>query len=213
MFYKGLVLTLTLIIKILSKTYRFHYWNTEASILEKDNKAKGPLLVGLLHEEVISGLSMGAPNSRFCPLISLSKDGQLANDVIENLGFFPIRGSSSRGGEEAKILMEEAIQRGKFICLTLDGPRGPRRVPKTGILKVAYKTQKPVLILRTRPQSPWFIEFNSWDKFKLPLPFAKIDVWYTGPYWIKTEEDIEIVAKHITYQISLEHEEEFIPRA
>jgi hypothetical protein len=45
-----------------------------------------------------------------------------------------------------------------------------------------------------------YFEFNSWDKFKIPKPFAKIVVCYAEPILVpkeSTEEDIEKICQQI----------------
>ncbi len=59
-------------------------------------------------------------------LISEHRDGELITQVVKRLGFSVVRGSTTRGGARALREMSLRIDQG-HLCVTPDGPRGPRR--------------------------------------------------------------------------------------
>ncbi len=66
-------------------------------------------------------------------LTSYSFDGELAARIVRWFGMEAVRGSSSRGGGEGLRQLVRACELGvPLVGFTLDGPRGPRRVAKTG---------------------------------------------------------------------------------
>src|SRR2546430_261133 len=67
-------------------------------------------------------------------MISRSKDGELIASTFRYFGVQSARGSSSRGGTAALREMIRAAQAGTTIGITPDGPRGPRRVLKEGVV-------------------------------------------------------------------------------
>ena len=71
---------------------------------------------------------------------------------------------------------------GKYIGITPDGPRGPKEMVNEGIIRIAKKTNTPII-----PLGFWSsknIQLKSWDSFLITLPFSKCSfVW---------EEDIHI---------------------
>jgi len=132
-------------------------------------------------------------------LISSSKDGELIAGPAKVLGFQPVRGSSRRGGSKA---VKEIIKLSKrfSIGITPDGPKGPNKKIKEGLLHIAYFTHLPIISVAVDIQREKV--FNSWDKFRLPKPFSKINVSYGEPIYIKSKD--EIISKIEVVQNSLD---------
>ena len=66
-----------------------------------------------------------------------------------------------------------------YICITNDGPKGPRNIAKPGSLKLARKYN--VQILAITGTSSKYKEMKSWDRFRLPKPFGKIVITISKP--------------------------------
>ncbi len=108
-------------------------------------------------------------------LISRSFDGELIARTVELLGFRAIRGSSSRGAAAGLRGMAEAYAEGHICAFTADGPRGPNMVAKPGPAQLASLTGAPwVGTFAVLPDRAW--ELNSWDRFLIPKPFARVRV-------------------------------------
>ncbi len=104
-------------------------------------------------------------------LVSRHNDGSLLANALKSLGMKPIRGSSSKGGARAaRQVIEET--RELHFTITPDGPRGPRREVKDGIVFLASKTQHPVVPTYALATREWHIK-GSWTDMALPKPFAK----------------------------------------
>ena len=84
---------------------------------------------------------------RSVAVVSASRDGQYVSDFISQLGLGSIRGSSSRGGAQAQLAGVKAIQEGKNVCFTPDGPRGPKYKMKPGPVHLASLTGAKILPL------------------------------------------------------------------
>ena len=61
----------------------------------------------------------------------------------------------------------------------MDGPVGPRRVAKPGIAILAARTGLPIIPHAFTARPVW--RLNSWDKFPIPKPLAKIRSAYGLP--------------------------------
>ena len=58
------------------------------------------------------------------------------------MGFETIRGSSSRGGQEALQSMISCIRSKRSVAVTPDGPRGPRHSVRPGIYFATLVTER-----------------------------------------------------------------------
>jgi lysophospholipid acyltransferase (LPLAT)-like uncharacterized protein len=156
-----------------------------------DNKSSafqqspGAILFALWHENLFTGI-MTHGHQRLAPLASLSKDGDLVARVMKGLGYHPVRGSGSRGGPQARDEMAEVITQGLCPTITVDGPKGPRRVVKGGIIDVARRSGCAILPM-TPVSSRYFVFKRSWDHFRLPLPFSHVKVYYGTPIIVPKE--------------------------
>jgi len=117
-------------------------------------------------------------------LVSRSRDGQLLTDVLEGWGYHMLRGSSHRGGGEAMDAMREAVRSGHVLCVTPDGPRGPRHEMKMGAVRVAQTTGVPLCMLSVAYRRCW--RLASWDRFELPAPFTRARLVCSEPVLVDT---------------------------
>jgi lysophospholipid acyltransferase (LPLAT)-like uncharacterized protein len=122
-------------------------------------------------------------------LVSEHADGEYITRVIERHGFRTVRGSSTRGGIRGlKSLIREA-RAGHDLALTPDGPRGPAHELKPGALMAAQVTGAPIIPVAAGASAAW--HFDSWDRFMVPRPLARITIEYAEPVWIERRADAE----------------------
>lgn len=107
-------------------------------------------------------------------LVSASRDGGLLARIMELFGVEPVRGSSSRRGAQALLEMVSWGERGHDLAITPDGPRGPCYQVQEGVISTAQLTGLPIVPVSFRLN--WKIRVNSWDKFQIPLPFARCEI-------------------------------------
>lgn len=112
-------------------------------------------------------------------VVSQARDGQYLADFCRTLGYQLVRGSSTRGGARALLGAVRALQQGTTVAFTPDGPLGPRRVVKPGGLAAAQRAGAVVLPLHAEISSAW--RLDSWDRFAIPRPAARIRVRYGLP--------------------------------
>jgi lysophospholipid acyltransferase (LPLAT)-like uncharacterized protein len=107
-------------------------------------------------------------------LTSASKDGMWLGALAGHLGMGSVRGSSSRRGATAMRELLERVAQGYDIAITPDGPRGPRYELGAGLVYLAQKAAMPVIPCHARFHGA--IRLKTWDRFAIPLPFARLDV-------------------------------------
>jgi lysophospholipid acyltransferase (LPLAT)-like uncharacterized protein len=76
---------------------------------------------------------------------SRSRDGEIIARVFDYYGVESARGSSTRGGAQALRDVIRSASAGSNIVITPDGPKGPARVAKEGVVYVAQATGLPVV--------------------------------------------------------------------
>jgi lysophospholipid acyltransferase (LPLAT)-like uncharacterized protein len=117
-------------------------------------------------------------------MISRSRDGELAAGVARRFGYTPIRGSSSRGGGQAlqEMVRFMSDRRVKRLCGTaVDGPRGPARVLKKGMLALAKETGAWFVPTACSGDRVWTFP-RAWDRTILPKPFSRVLIDFGRPF-------------------------------
>jgi lysophospholipid acyltransferase (LPLAT)-like uncharacterized protein len=117
-------------------------------------------------------------------LISQSREGGVVAHASRTVGAEVIRGSAAKrgqqkGGVEAMRAMARHIDGGGVICMTPDGPRGPRMRARKGPVQLAKLAGAPMIGV-TWSTSNRFV-FDSWDRFILPLPFGRGALIWSDP--------------------------------
>jgi len=103
-----------------------------------------------------------------------------------------IRGSSRKGAKAALVGAIKTVANGDDVILTPDGPRGPRHKFQHGALAIAKRTGGNIVIITTKAHNCW--QLNSWDKFMIPKPFSKVEIYMQS---LKLERFDETAAKEV----------------
>ncbi|HVQ24377.1 MAG TPA: lysophospholipid acyltransferase family protein, partial [Planctomycetota bacterium] len=113
-------------------------------------------------------------------LVSRHRDGELITRVLEHLGYVAARGSSTRGGEAGVRGMLSWAGQDRQLAVTPDGPRGPAEQAKPGALFLAERTGRRLVptAVAARPVRA----LRSWDRFRIPWPFARVLVSHGAPF-------------------------------
>lgn len=171
----ALVLGLGLLHTI-GRTWRITVRNPEG--LEKARSAGRGFVFSLWHGQLLP-LLWHHRGEGVLVLISEHRDGELVARAASSLGFGLIRGSTTRGAGRALISMVRALQSGKEIAITPDGPRGPARRFAPGALVAAQRSDTHILPVAVAVDRGWYLK--SWDRFVIPKPFAQVTIAYGNP--------------------------------
>jgi hypothetical protein len=131
-----------------------------------------------------------------CVLVSTHRDGEAIARVVERQGFNLARGSSTRGGAQG---MRELLRAGRDpdvdLCVTVDGPRGPRRELKDGVLFTAAMTGRPIVPLAVAVDRAW--RLGTWDRLIIGKPFTRVAVAFGDEVHIPRGVDRDtLMAEH-----------------
>ncbi|MEO8041847.1 MAG: lysophospholipid acyltransferase family protein [Acidobacteriota bacterium] len=136
-------------------------------------------------------------------ITSQSLDGEYIARFLKRFGFGTIRGSSSRGGVKALVEMIRYMGRGLSMAFTVDGPRGPRYVAKTGAILLAKKTGNPIVPFSVDCSSYWTVK--SWDRMHIPKPFTRARFVIAEPIYVPHDIDaLEVENKQLELQQALD---------
>ncbi|HQL90687.1 MAG TPA: lysophospholipid acyltransferase family protein [Syntrophales bacterium] len=163
---------LYLIIRLYSRTFRMTVEN-ETEWMDH-LKAGGTVLLCSWHQQFFSAIRHFQSYAPYRPslMISHSRDGDIIAGVAEKSGWHAVRGSSSRGGGSALKEMVERLRQSRLAGHIVDGPKGPAGVVKAGAISLARATGAVIVPLFTSADRAWY--FNSWDRFMIPKPFARV---------------------------------------
>jgi len=126
-------------------------------------------------------------------LTSLSRDGSYMAEVLENMGWNNVRGSSSRGGSRSLLSLYKKLKKGESTALTPDGPTGPIYEVKPGIIFLQQRAGS--LIIPMGADAVWKKNFNSWDNYLLPLPFSRASLVFGRAFAFDSELDMNVKRK------------------
>jgi hypothetical protein len=130
-------------------------------------------------------------------LVSRSRDGEIISRLLELCGFSTVRGSSSRGGSESVRELLDFLCSGGRVSMTPDGPRGPARKAKDGVLFLAQKAGCPILAASNELSRRW--EFSkAWDRFHFPLPFSRAFLCIAPPLHVAPGDDLQAKAEELS---------------
>lgn len=122
-------------------------------------------------------------------MVSRSKDGELIAGTLAAFGVESSRGSSSRGGSAALRGILREAREGKNIVFTPDGPRGPARIAKDGVIYAAQVSGLPILPVSFAARKQKLL--GSWDRMVIPYPFSRSVLAYGEPMHIPRDADTD----------------------
>ncbi|MEW6364768.1 MAG: lysophospholipid acyltransferase family protein [Acidobacteriota bacterium] len=164
------------LIRVLGRTWRCQVIGREH--YERLIADRTPFIIAVWHDNIMAPIFWHRGEG-IKPMVSHHLDGEMIARTLSRLGYRPIRGSSTRGGSEAFAEMVGELSNGHPCSVMPDGPRGPRHVFKPGTILIAGRAGASLLPL-TFDAAPKIV-FNSWDRLKLPGPFARVSLRYGVP--------------------------------
>lgn len=168
-------------------------WRTEGAIAPQEFLNDGkPFIVAFWHQRLLmmpyTWRAVGGKKP-FHMLISSHRDGEIISRTVAYFGIHTIAGSTGadKGGAAALRQILKTLKSNQIIGMTPDGPAGPRMRASDGIIQAARMAGVPIFPL-TYSSSRRKV-FNSWDRFVLPLPFAKGVFRWGEPIYVERKLD------------------------
>lgn len=168
------------LVRLLSKTLRVRVIDDAG--LNGDAGQQKPVIYAMWHNRI---LVVPPVWKRWCGarrscvvLTSASRDGEVVERAMAVFGLEAVRGSTSRRGVAALVGLLRVLRQGKDVCITPDGPKGPRYRLQPGVVKLASSASVPLVLIHVRCASAW--RLRSWDRFVIPKPFSRVEVRFSG---------------------------------
>lgn len=153
---------------------------------EAGSSSDAPMVILFWHEALLP-LLWHHRNKDLAVLISDSSDGQYIADLTQALGYRVIRGSSSKGATRVLLRAVRELLGGCSVGFSPDGPRGPRQTMKPGAIMAAQRGKATIVPVHASADRAW--RLNSWDRFLIPKPFARVGIFYGQPFTVGAGED------------------------
>ena len=164
-------------------------WRIRHDLTPQGSQVDGPAIFCIWHNRLGVAVATWQTSVRknwgaagLAALVSASKDGAILADVLANFGIETVRGSSSRRGGQALLEAATHLERNYHLAITPDGPRGPRYQIHPGIIQLACVSGRPIIPVGSRIYTKYC--FKSWDRFQLPMPFARVDLTFGKPLFV-----------------------------
>ncbi|HND00028.1 MAG TPA: DUF374 domain-containing protein [Myxococcota bacterium] len=135
---------------------------------------QGPCINAFWHENIfiVTTLHRHLP---IVAVVSRSSDGDMLAEILADYGYGLIRGSTSQGAFSVIREGLRSLRQGRMLAIALDGPRGPAHVPQPGAEALARKEGLPLVLTTVETGG---IRLRTWDRFRIPLPFARVQLRY-----------------------------------
>lgn len=141
----------------------------------RNRRLAKPVIFAFWHEHIINitaYLGTRLPNQGLTILIGHHSDAEIIARVCGGIGIDTVRGSKTRGGAAAVEEILRVLKEGRSVVFTPDGPRGPRRQAKDGVIVTAQRSGIPIVPITAIARPAFHI--GSWDRMEIPCPFASV---------------------------------------
>ncbi|MDQ2747713.1 MAG: lysophospholipid acyltransferase family protein [Acidobacteriota bacterium] len=189
-----------LLIKFIGKTIRYETDDWEN--FERIERAGHQPIYAFWHNRIFAGTYFFRDRG-IVIITSQSFDGEYIARFIQRFGYGAVRGSSTRGGVGALVEMIRLSKKGLPMGFSVDGPRGPKYVAKTGAILLAKKTGNPLMPFVFECEK--YRTLNNWDKLQIPKFFTRAKLFIGEPIYVaKDADEAEIENKRLELQRKLD---------
>lgn len=168
-------------------------------------RKRRPIILLVWHGRNFQAIPMARLfHSPITALTSRSRDGAMIANVIKPFGYDALQGSGTgkaagkrtnpkKRGAQAFRGMLKYLKNGEMVLATADVPPGPVFETGPGMVKLAAKSGAAIMPIGAS-FSPELPLPGTWDKSKLPLPFANRSLVFGDPIYIEDGGDETIAA-------------------
>ena len=146
--------------------------------------------------------------SKFFMIVVGDHRQQVLETFAARIGAFTVPISmddNSFAGARNLIELINELRKGRYSLIAPDGPDGPPRIPKRGTAFIAIRAQ--ALIVPFAAYSPFAYRLRRWDRYSLPLPFARIYCSVRPPISVSRDTDLDLLLEQVTREINAANEQ------
>jgi hypothetical protein len=182
------------LVRALFKTCRLRAEPEVPGVNPYETTGENRYLYCVWHDQIVLTVFSGRPKN-MAGLVSGHQDGSYLADAMKLVGIAAVRGSSKRGGSRA---MGELLQRVRkyHVAITPDGPRGPRRKLKAGIVFLASHSGRGIIPSVYACRRGWRIQ-GSWTDMLMPWPFTTIYATGGPPFVVPPNLDRDELDQYV----------------
>jgi hypothetical protein len=117
------------------------------------------------------------------PCMVVSTDtfrGRIIEAAVRHLGHCCVLRPPALRGEQALAWMCTALREAPRVVLVADGPAGPARRVKRGVVQLASRLR--FRVVPCAAASGWSYTRQRWDDQEIPVPFSKVAVFIGEPF-------------------------------
>jgi lysophospholipid acyltransferase (LPLAT)-like uncharacterized protein len=195
-------------LKFVQRTNRFVMEPADAY-----DRVEMPVIAAMWHGQHFMIHFAKRPQDRAASLVSRSGDGEFNAVALRHLGVRAIRGSGARGrdirkkgGAQAMRAMLRALSDGEMVVMTADVPK-ISRICGQGIVTLSQLSGRPIVPVAVVTSRR--IDFDSWDRASIGLPFGRGAMVLGDPIHIPREADeqtLESLRKTVERELDRVHE-------
>ncbi|MCE9603267.1 MAG: lysophospholipid acyltransferase family protein [Planctomycetia bacterium] len=182
--------------RTLFRTLRMHFLEADPSV--NPYHGDGPAVIYSVWHDVAAYPIFAGRHKRTVALVSKHQDGSLLASGLSMCDIGLVRGSSSRAGASAMREMID-LPDDRNIVMTPDGPRGPRRRTKAGMVFLASHTGRPIVPCGFAATRDWKIP-GSWTNLSIPKPFSTVYLITGEPIPVPrgaSREEMAAIEEHV----------------
>jgi lysophospholipid acyltransferase (LPLAT)-like uncharacterized protein len=201
-----------LVIRVLHATLRTRHWN--AAAIDSLNERGLPYILSFWHSDLLL-MVYSRYRKPIRVMSSQHRDGEIMVRTLRRFGVSTARGSSTRGGQAALREMIRMARAGERLAFTPDGPTGPRRIAKPGVIQAAQLSGLPIIPAAIVAERRRLLD--SWDRFQIPRPFSRTLYLYEDPIEVPRNlspegfEAKRLELEKTMHELVRKGEEEFAP--
>ncbi len=143
-----------------------------------------PFLVGFWHGRYTPVIPL-LKGYRASVISSDSVRGEVIGEICKRFGYESIL-LSDRPTRQAFLQLKDIFAASNAVGTAMDGPLGPLHIAKPGIVFMASQFDMTILPVAVSSSRKIIIK-KRWDKFEIPLPFAKVALVFGDAYTVEKD--------------------------
>lgn len=171
-------------IRLLKATSRLTYRGRE--VLDEARRERGNYILAFWHSRFVM-MPYSYPDAKLTVLISRHRDSEMLGRLLARFGLDVSRGSSTRGGIAGMRDVLRKVAAGYDVGIAPDGPKGPRRRAKPGVIVASRLARLPILPVAFSAAPAR--RLTSWDRTLVPRPFSRGLFLYGSPIHVPRDAD------------------------